>query len=260
MTFAIANSYVPIFNRPDFSYILGGIDGELLLDHQYLFRPLEMIAFKGSVFQIEKDLGNYVLEVTTDEYLVRQKLYIDKRFVDLSDKLPPKRLVSIPDKQKVLLKLLSCLNKPYLWGSNICEPLTILEKYYPSAGELSPFEHQVKYCDGLDCSGLLYYATDGYTPRNTSMLINFGKSIYASDKDQLIHQLKPLDCILTYDHISIVINQTTVIQSKEKLGCFLSPIQEVLEKISQKKTLVTDWDKQKYKKLYLIKRWYNCFN
>ena len=99
MSFFVKAKYpTPIFNRADISFTLGLYDGQLFLDQQYLFRPLEMIALTGSIFKVINSDG-YIYEVTTDVYPSTCRLYIDCRFVEKT-------------KPKISIHILNHLSKP----------------------------------------------------------------------------------------------------------------------------------------------------
>jgi hypothetical protein len=69
---------------------------------------------------------------------------------------------------------------------------------------------------GVDCSGILYEATGGYTPRNTSSLAEFGRPVSIAGKtaEQIAAQLQPLDLIVWPRHVLIVLDGGRVIESR----------------------------------------------
>ena len=64
---------------------------------------------------------------------------------------------------------------------------------------------------GLDCSGLLYEATEGLTPRNTKELMTYGVEISLSER-------QALDLILYSGHVLIVLSPDKVIESRDEFG------------------------------------------
>lgn len=122
----------------------------------------------------------------------------------------------------------------------------------------------------MDCSGLLYAATDGFTPRNTSAIVNFGTGLDIAGKtsEEIIHLLQPLDVIVWKGHMLIVLNQSEVIQSKLDYGTGTTGFQNGVKISSLKEILdelllthiplnsVDDAGPEGKKKL-VIRRWYD---
>jgi cell wall-associated NlpC family hydrolase len=117
-----------------------------------------------------------VLEVTTKEYPSATPLYIDSRFVQTfrSSEAPSERKVQLPNKGTVIKNLREQIGKQYVWGGNTPGGVALLAKYFLSKIPLDARTQAKWTLDGFDCSGLLYWATNGYTPRNTSGLVDFG--------------------------------------------------------------------------------------
>ena len=91
-------------------------------------------------------------------------------------------------------------------------------KHYTPAQILDPVLQQKWQLKGVDCSGLLYWATNGATPRNTSALVNYGTGvmIMGLSIDQILTELKPLDLIVWSGHVLIVLPGERVIESTWK--------------------------------------------
>ena len=49
--------------------------------------------------------------------------------------------------------------------------------FYPANSTIDKLTQAKWTMSGFDCSGLLFWATNGYTPRNTSKLITSGTGI-----------------------------------------------------------------------------------
>jgi cell wall-associated NlpC family hydrolase len=66
---------------------------------------------------------------------------------------------------------------PYIWGGN--SPIGSLRMLdlYPTNQAIDDLTRAKWTMAGFDCSGLLFWATDGYTPRNTSKLMMFGTGL-----------------------------------------------------------------------------------
>ena len=69
---------------------------------------------------------------------------------------------------------------------------------------------------GVDCSGLLYEATGGFTPRNTSALVTVWKSrpCCRSEHREIVGRLEPLDLIVWNGHVLIVLDRLRLIESR----------------------------------------------
>jgi len=122
---------------------------------------------------------------------------------------------------------------------------------------------------GLDCSGLLYYATNGYTPRNTSSLLNYGKPVQIAGLkvDEIIQKVAPLDIIVWVGHVIIILDKEHIIESrldydKHKKGfqggVKIRQLKKVLVEIMKRKVPVDNYkDKVKRgKRKFVIRRWY----
>jgi cell wall-associated NlpC family hydrolase len=106
-------------------------------------------------------------------------------------------------------RLLAALGKPYVWGGNLKDGVPLLREFYPQAEPLI----------GVDCSGLLYEATDGFTPRNTSALTSFGRAVQVAglSPERIAQRLQPLDLIVWKGHVMVVLDGDSIIQSV--MGC-----------------------------------------
>ena len=122
---------------------------------------------------------------------------------------------------------------------------------------------------GLDCSGLLYQATNGYTPRNTSSLVSYGAPVRIAGLkvDQSIQKVEPLDIIVWRGHVIVILNKEHVIESRLDYGKYKKGLQggvrirrlkEVLVEIMERRVPVDSYkDKvEERKKKFVIRRWY----
>ncbi|MCI5051680.1 MAG: NlpC/P60 family protein [Simkaniaceae bacterium] len=219
--FIQAKEPTPIYNCCDLARIYGGEDGHLLFDQQGLFRPLEMIAFEGTPFQIIAKNGE-VFEVTTPCYPSCKPLFIHASF--LQETPEPKMDKKHPEKEEVIEKMLSQIGVPYLWGGNYPEGISKLLTLFHPPIELGEYEKNAWQLKGLDCSGLLYWATSGFTERNCSQLLNFGEQVLREN-----WRPRALDLVVWKDHVVILINSHQVIQAKEKFGVYISPLEANLK-------------------------------
>ena len=191
MSFAIAKIPTPLLNTPNFT--------ELQKDDQGLLRAVETVCLPGSKFEILRDLGD-IVQVKTKEY-AGDNLFAHKRclaFVSHCDE----RVKQLYMKKEILERLEAMLGSAYIWGGN----------WHAGVPEMEPF-FDLK---GVDCSGLLYEATNGFTPRNTSELVNFGHEVTG--------KLEPLDLIVWKGHVLIVFDENTTIESKLSAGVIKSKL------------------------------------
>ncbi len=257
-----AKTFTPILNTQYFTSVFGGEDGKSLpLDTQGLIRGIETIAFPNTKFKVERACSNHILEITTKDYPYKGPLFVDSRFLSPADETTPERTPKLPSSCFILKTLFSTLKEPYCWGGN-CFNVQEMLVLYPPKEALPPdlcFKWQLK---GFDCSGLIYYATDGFTPRNTSSWLNFGTSIPIEGKNsqEIIKCLKPLDAIVWKGHIIFIYDEKQVIESKGGEGVILTKIEERLESLllNEKKKAKNNYcnDLEEY---FLIRRWHPEF-
>ena len=113
------------------------------------------------------------------------------------------------------------------WARGVPEMLA----YYPPQPPLDKKIETLWTLQGLDCSGLLFEATNGATPRNTSQLLKFGRSLLPSE------QLKPLDMIIYPGHVLFVRDENTIIESKSPFGVRICSLIQRVKELSQTRQL-----------------------
>lgn len=222
--FAVAAAHAPVLNVPDFASVFGGSDGKTLQkDSCGQLRSLEFVALPGTVFRIEEELklgGQQIFRVTTDEYPYPSKsgFFVDARAVTVSAAKPPDRRKILPTAEAVLSALKSRTGTGYVWGGNVAAGLPEMTSWYPPPGAPSQNrpDWRLRQLAGVDCSGLLYEATGGYTPRNTSALLEFGApvSVTGKSRQEIVSLLQPLDLIVWPGHVMIVIDGGNIIESR----------------------------------------------
>jgi len=219
---AVARLPTPVLNTPDFRSVYGGSDGsKLCLDKNLLVAELEIVALPGTVFEVHEAIpgrnGVSYLRVTTDEYPFPSKTgyYVDSRFVSLASERPPHRQCRLPSRSGIRFKLRSAIGSLYVWGGNWKEGGPEMFEYYPCSVRLSDPARKTWMLRGVDCSGLIYEASDGYTPRNASALVRFGRSVPIAGltPEQIASRLEPLDLIVWAEHVMIVLDEQRVIES-----------------------------------------------
>lgn len=264
----VAKTHTPVLNTADFTSVFGNSDGKgLKKDGCGQLRSLEFIAMPGTLFRIEEELiraGRKVYRVTTADYPYPSKggYFIEPDFVAVQKEKPPERLKSLPSQQVVLARLRAVNGSRYVWGGNVAEGLTqMLDRYPASGGELSPSGRDILTMRGVDCSGLLYEATGGFTPRNTSSLVSYGSAVKIAAKSpkEITPLLRPLDLIVWPGHVMIVIDERKVIESRlvcssPENGVRIRGINEALAEIMKRRkpadSIKSGADE------FVVRRWY----
>lgn len=262
--YAVAEINTPVLNTSDFESVFGGYSGtEVKLDSKGLIREMEFIALPGTAFEIleviPKD-GYSIYRVKTDDYpYYSTDIFIDSRFTKTSESLPAERSKKMPSKNEILSKILSLEGYPYMWGGNCGDGIEqLLEFYKPSqpADQLNGNTKDLWILKGVDCSGLIYEATNGCTPRNTSSLVTFGEGVDISGMNahQIAAELQPLDLIVWGGHVIIVLDENTVIESTPGSGVHKSDLKGRLKIIMKERTPVNDWGSTKGNR-FVVRRW-----
>lgn len=263
--YAVAISDAPVLNSPDFSFVFGGSDGRrLLTDRCGQIRVLEYIAPKGTVFKITgefKQAGSSIYRVTTREYPCPQTgCFVDGRFVRLSGTALPERVKRLPSRSEILAALESKEGVRYVWGGNIASGVREMSDRFPPKGDVDRGLWQLA---GLDCSGLLYEATGGFTPRNTSQLVSYGKGVRIAGKSaaEIASLLEPLDLIVWPGHVVMVLDRERVIESRlvcgsPAEGVRIRPLHGALLEILKNRKPVDS--PAKGGKEFSVRRWYGA--
>jgi len=209
--YAVAEGPTPVLNTPDFAKVFGGT---LILDPCQGVRPVEFVALPGTLFKVEgvqQNGGVTVYRVTSNDYPNRSRTgyFVDARFLKVVDASFPERPRLLPSLGEVQQGLLASLGRPYVWGGNLRDGVELLGKLYPEADTLA----------GVDCSGMLYEATNGFTPRNSSTLTSFGSPVAVAglSAESIAQRLLPLDLIVWKGHVMVVLDRDRIIQST--MGC-----------------------------------------
>ncbi|HPS20126.1 MAG TPA: peptidoglycan endopeptidase [Candidatus Omnitrophota bacterium] len=273
--YAVAISPVPVLNTADFCSVFGGDDGtKLKTDESGLIREIEFIAFSRTVFTIDEVIvrgENTVYKVTTLEYPASPDkcYYVDSRFVEVIAKYPSERVKRLPDKADVIRGLLSAEGVAYVWGGNQRKGIPEMLLFYPPRGRIDLDVRKKWMLQGVDCSGLLYEATRGYTPRNTGDLVKYGIPVDIEGKgvNDIIAAVEPLDLIVWAGHVIIILDKDRIIQSRQHYekdpsrdqgGVRISSLRDALRDLVQERRPVNDYEKNEYKpdNKFVIRRWY----
>lgn len=228
-------TWTPIINNPENPFLSTPIKK----DAKNRIIEIETIAFPMTKIRCLDFLPNHMLKVETEEYKFDRPLYVDSRFLIETDDQAPEREKILPSKESIIEWLKSCQGTRYFWGGNCREGISKMLDIYPHLKNVSLEEKQDALCQGLDCSGLLYQATNGLSPRNTSGLVSYGREIdvrnlVLAEIQQLI---QPLDLIVfskkqnLAGHVIIVINSNEVIESRIDSGVVISPFLKRVEEL-----------------------------
>jgi hypothetical protein len=263
--YCVADIATPVLNTPDFSSVFGGKDGKSVkTDDKTLIREMEFIALPGTVFRIHarhRKNGHDILLVTTDDYPYKdQDLYIDSRFVTRAASRPANRKIALPEVKDILTDLAAMEGAPYMWGGNVSGGIKEMTEFYEPKGRINETTLRLWRLEGVDCSGLIYQASDGYTPRNTSSLVNFGRglNIGGLSASEIASKTRPLDLIVWPGHVIIVIDGKTVIESSAGGGVKKSDLVKKLEQLMSERK-ASDTVPPMSGKFFVIRRWHPSY-
>ncbi len=261
MLFAKTISFAPLLHTPHFSTIFGSEDGKTVpTDKTGLIREIETILFPQTKCKVLSSLASTIVQIETEEYPYTGSYFVDRRFLVFYPEEIPSRDIQLPSVEQILATMSSLLGMRYFWGGNCRGIPEMLDLYPPSIlkTELDPFTHKNWALEGIDCSGLLYYSTCGYTPRNTSSLIHYGHpvSIEGLTIEDILSKLKPLDMIVWKGHVLFVYDTHTTVESKLGYGVIMSNLKEKLTELLQIKKPVNNWNAAASNECFVIRRWH----
>lgn len=251
--FAKTKTFTPLLNTPLWNEIFHP-ERLAIEESSGLLRAIESIAFPDTkMWVLESKEG--MVKVKTSEY--PSNVWIDSRFLEFFSEEPEERKRVLPSKEQILLFLEERVQEKtaYIWGGNRYLGIPELLNWYPPSKPIEPAhpEYLLRFLKGLDCSGLIYEATHGFIPRNTSDLRHFGKPILIEDltPSEIVSLLEPLDLIVIKGHVVCVGENNTIIESKHRVGVYKSSCLERLEELIQTHTPKNAWDE----KALLVRRW-----
>jgi len=220
----------PVFNTPKISEIFSW---PLNLDSQKLLRAVEVILFPGALVEIVALKERNIIQIKTDEYS-GEELYTNKEFLEIAkDDQPRKR--TCPPLAVILKKFYHWPKTKYVWGGNFHKGIPLLAKLYPIPRQADRFTKMVWILKGVDCTGLLYEATNGFLPRNTGQLIEYGNSvsIFGKSDEEIAKLLIPGDLIVWRGH-ALFVEGETVIESRSPEGVVRTKLLKRLKEIRTK--------------------------
>ena len=216
-TYAIAIGPVPLYGTPELPHLQPKLDK----DHQGLIKSVEVIAFPLTKFVVIKTEDG-VSQVTTSDYPSSTPLYVDSRFLRIVPEEPPERKKMLPPVPIILRFLESVIGVRYFWGGNWAGGIPEMSDLYPQLTH--PEDQEDRVCKGVDCSGLMYQATNGCTPRNTGQLFTYGQEIDVDQNSVEAVQkvVKPLDIMVWRGHVLCVLDPEHFIESCVGQGVIVS--------------------------------------
>jgi hypothetical protein len=194
-------TFTPIFNTPDF-IIKMSLNGGI--DKTFHNRILETILFPKRAVSLIDDSED-IISIRSLDYEQDNKWYTNRCFLERGEQVEK---AALPSKKIILEKLRNFPKIPYLLGGTTPNPI-----FLELSLRYNPFENRHKKLFGIDCSGILHYVTNGYTPRNTSGLLKTYKRV---------DTLEPLDLILFPGHVIIYLGDGLCIESREIDGVIIS--------------------------------------
>jgi hypothetical protein len=269
-SYGVARSAAPVLNTPAFNPVFGGRDGKTLkTDRCGQVRELEFIALPGTVFSIRegfRDGAATVFRVETDDYPLPAgaKLFVDSRFIELREEKPLPRTRKLPPAAEILGALSASIGSPYVWGGNLAGGVPELIELFYGGGVPAAAKRQLTLA-GLDCSGLLYQATGGWTPRNTSQLVSYGRGVPIAGKtyEAVARLLEPLDLIAWNGHVLIVLDRNSIIESRLECGkqghggVMTTGLRQRLAEIMRTRRPVDNWlAAKKQRDVFVVRRWF----
>ncbi len=226
----------PVLNTPDFRSVFGGESGfDIPRDSFGHPAAYEFVALPGMRFSVVASVDPHILQIAAPTYSSKP-LYIDQRFCRPCDGLKTYGEPSF-SAAELLEKMEKRLGLPYVWGGNWSEGIPQVLDYYKPAGNLDSRVEELWTFRGLDCSGLLFEATLGKTPRNTSALVLYGRPLANDD-------LRPMDMIVYPGHVLFVRDRDTIIESKSPFGVRIQPLKKRMDEILVEREFVRNWDLQ----------------
>lgn len=250
-SYAIAAGPVPLLNTPDFATSFN----RLPLDEKKLLRSVETVLLPGTKIQIlDKTEHPHILKVRSSEYCYEGAFFTDVRLLELTNQEPKERTVVLPSQKELLEGFDRLLGVSYVWGGNWPEGVAKLKELYPDP--IEPDVEHVKILKGVDCTGLVYYLTNGYTPRNTSRFVLWKQSlpIEGFSIDEILSTVLPLDAIVWPGHIVFVYDSATAVESRLGHGVIKTPLKERLEEIFQTRRPANEAVPQGF----VIRRWHQA--
>lgn len=262
-SYAVAIFPTPVLNTPDFKSVFGGNKGRTLKFTNGQINELEFVALPNTVFTIEEIYvrnNHEIFKITTKDYPYKNNTgyFTDSRFVEKKTKQPRERIKTFLGKKTIIKHLLSLKGAKYVWGGNFSNGISEMLVFYNPDVNLTQDIKDKWTFKGVDCSGLLYEATNGFTPRNTESLFDFGSSvkIQGLSAEEIAEKLKPLDIIVYKRHVIIVLNSRETIESTPLEGVHTKNTLDTLKNLMRDKIPADKYMPEANARQFVIRRWH----
>ncbi len=235
----------PVLNIAEFHTAFGGGNGyEIPRNSSGHSKHLEFIALPGQVFTVEEIFSRHhhcIYRVSSPIYS-GSDLFLDSRFTKPSSQEGDKDRISL-DPSELTTKMKKLLGCKYVWGGNWSSGIQEMLHFYPPQKALDQSMLDLWTMKGVDCSGLLYEASGGVTPRNTKALLHFGNALPVEGKspDQIRALLKPMDMVVWPGHIWFVLDDKNSIESKSPHGVIQRSLHDRLMETCSERKGVDQW-------------------
>ncbi|MBN1633509.1 MAG: hypothetical protein JW917_05015 [Ignavibacteria bacterium] len=247
-----ARTYTPVFNIPDIYKFLSEIEEEIKTDKKGLIPEISYIAPPGEEFEIigitkQNDHTIFKIKPANSE----KTYYIDSRFTERSD--GKKNQGEKLSKEEIIRNLKAMEGYPYEYGGATANGVYKFESMYEIKGLREKWKPK-----GLDCSGLIYQATNGAIPRSSSEIVKYGEGLDIEGKklDDIIDMLEPLDIIGYPGHVLIVIDKNSVMESSPKKGVRILQTETRIKQLMKDRKPVNDAEGKDKNKIFVVRRWY----
>ncbi len=232
--------YVPLF----------GTDGSKLLYHAGAHGTncyhLLTVLLPGSLLDVP-DFGKKTSKVVWHVNPKRTfEGYVHNAFLEKSceevSKDAVKRSFSPMPLKEIRTIFQRCIDEriPYCWGGNWFETIPLPDDYHFEPTDVigeKPYELR-----GFDCSGLLYFISNGLLPHSTRQLRSCGKILYRVGKNDTISlkdlreklaalQLRDSDYVVIEGHVVVWYNGGMIEFRGMDYGCVFTPAKEAPERI-----------------------------
>ena len=244
-----------------------------ILDEYEQIDPVQSVLFSWTTVIIEDELydrDNLIYKIQLNEIPWYFDSYIDARFINTYSTQPPERNIILPSKEEIINNLKLQVWHQYIrWG---VMPTWVpeLSQYYNPIINLPYYVENKLILKWFDCSWLLHYSTNWFTPRNTGGLIVFWTWLHIAwlNSDDIMKLLKPLDIIVWKWHVMIVIDEENLIESRLDYDTNtpwfdwwvrIRTIKPVLDDLVANKIWVDNYNDivPEWKKKFTIRRWFN---
>lgn len=252
MKYVSTKTYTPVFNIPDIYKVLKEIDSTVKTDKKGLIPEISFIASPGKKFEIIEEIEQKDYTILKVKPADSEEIYyIDSRFIEQTDEKQSQQ--EKLSKAEIIRNLKAMEGYPYEYGGSIANGVYKFESMYGIKGLQEKWKPK-----GLDCSGLIYQATNGLIPRSSNEIVEFGDGLDIEGKNlgEIIEMLEPLDIIGYPGHVFIVIDKINIIESSPKKGVRILPIESRIKTLMKDRRPVNDIKGQDKNKIFVVRRWY----